>query len=449
MSSVIERPRWTCALGGALAAAGALPRTIPVMHAGPGCAGNFSWTQNGTSGLQIGGRCAGLTYPSTNLQENEVVFGGLDRLNELLKHSFEIMDGDLFFVLTGCVPEVIGDDVESVVNEYANSGKPVIFASTAGFKGDSYFGYDQVLKALFQKVVKNTTVKQKKLVNLWGIPPMMDVFWKGNLIGVQELLSLIGVKANIFFGQDSTLAEIEDAARAELNIVVSDLYGVEAAKLFKELHGVDYISTPLPFGAAASDRFLRTVGSALGFTEAGLKQVEAVIEQQGRQHYEYLEPILDVYNDMEAQRYAIVLGDANYAYAVADFLAEDLGWLPDLVVVTDDLSEDSREILQTKRNERNGLPLNQVLFESNSVRIKESISDDWRAENWKKYHNGRRPVFVAGSSLDRSLATSLGAGHLSLSFPVSNRAVLSRGYTGYSGGLRLTEDVVSAVIALR
>jgi nitrogenase molybdenum-iron protein beta chain len=59
------------------------------------------------------------------------------------------------------------------------------------------------------------------------------------------------------------------------------------------------------------------------------------------------------------------------------------------------------------------------------------------------------PAFVAGSSLDRVLAASLGAGHISLSFPVSNRAVVNRGYTGYDGGLRLFEDILSSVIAGR
>ena len=49
----------------------------------------------------------------------------------------------------------------------------------------------------------------------------------------------------------------------------------------------------------------------------------------------------------------------------------------------------------------------------------------------------------------RELAQSLGAAHLSVSFPVANRAVLDRGYTGYSGGLRLTEDLLSAVVAGR
>lgn len=55
---------------------------------------------------------------------------------------------------------------------------------------------------------------------------------------------------------------------------------------------------------------------------------------------------------------------------------------------------------------------------------------------------------------DRTLIGASGWGPFSLaaqsvSFPVANRAVLDRGYTGYRGGLRLAEDLLSAIIAGR
>jgi nitrogenase molybdenum-iron protein beta chain len=431
-------------LGGALAAAAALPRTVPIIHAGPGCAANFAWTQNGASGLQVGGPCAALAFPGTNLQENEVVFGGAERLDEEIEQTLKIMDGDLYFVLTGCVPEVIGDDVDSVVRKYAHRGVAITSASTAGFKGNSYFGYEEVLKTLFAKVLKTKPGRREKTVNVWGLPPMMDVFWKGNLAGVKDLLGLLGYRANVFFGPGASLEEIENAAGAELNIVLSDVYGLEAARLFKKIHGVDFISLPPPFGAAASDRFLKLAGRRLGLPA---RKISEIIKREGRRHYEFLEPLIDVYNDMEGQRYAIVIGDVNYGCAVADFLTDDLGWLADLVFVTDDLSDDERASLDKARSAR-ARPRPEIIYESRAGAIAEKIDGRWRPSS-TKYHNSRRPAFVAGSSLDRALAVSLGAPHLSLSFPVSNRAVLNRGYTGYDGGLRLMEDVISSAILMR
>ena len=329
---------------------------------------------------------------------------------------------------------------------FAEKGAPVVFASAAGFKGSSYFGYEQVLKTLFRQVVRPGAAKRENLVNVWGAPPMMDVFWRGNLAGVRRLLASLGLDANVFFGPDSSLDDIRSASGARLNLVLSDLYGLEAAELFREIHGVDYLAVPLPFGASASERFLRAVGQALELPEG---RVENAIQVEGRRHYEMLEPLLDVYNDMEAQRYAIVIGDANYAWAVTDFLAEDMGWLPELTVITDALAPDDRERLLRLRGERGLWRPSQVVFESGSAAILDHIGDGWRPELWKKHHPGRLPALVAGSSLDRPLAASLGAGHISLSFPVSNRAVIARGYTGYDGGITLFEDVLGSVIALR
>jgi nitrogenase molybdenum-iron protein beta chain len=38
---------------------------------------------------------------------------------------------------------------------------------------------------------------------------------------------------------------------------------------------------------------------------------------------------------------------------------------------------------------------------------------------------------------------------LPLSYPVTNRAILNRGYTGYLGGLTLAEDIFSALVVNR
>jgi nitrogenase molybdenum-iron protein beta chain len=227
--------------------------------------------------------------------------------------------------------------------------------------------------------------------------------------------------------------------------VVSGLYGLEAAGLFEELHGVGHVQTPLPIGAAASERFLAAVGRALKIPS---RKVAKAVEAAGARHYAHLEPIIDVYNDMEAQRHALVVGDANYAPALAVFLAEDLGWVPELVVIVNDLAEDARAGLLAFLESSGGLAGERVVFEHRADRIAAEARLIW-PEEAPRYRDPKRPILVAGSSLERGLAADLGAAHLSLTWPVSNRAILTRGHTGFDGGLVLTEDVVSACVAGR
>ena len=442
----IERSRYLCALGGAAATVTAIPKAIPILHSASGCAGNFAWTQNGGSGLQVGGYCGALTTPSSNIQEHEVVFGGDDRLREQVASTLKVMAGELFVVLTGCVPEIIGDDIKSVVAEFSSQGAPIIGAETGGFRGNSYWGYDLVLQALFRDFVATSTDKERLKVNLWGIAPYGDPFWRGNLEGVRHLLEQLGLEVNSFFTTKDTLDSIRQGGSAALNIVVSEVYGLGAALLAEERHGIPFLSTPLPIGPTASEIFLRSVGTKLGLSA---ERVDEVIAREKGDYFRLLEPLTDCWNDLDLQRSAVVVGDANYAGALTRFLADDLGWLPELTVCTDPLGEEERQRLTDGlATLASGYRAN-LVFETDASQVIHHLRKKWPAGNGATYQNTFAPAFVVGSSLERELAQTLGAGHLSVTFPVANRAIIDRGYTGFRGGLRLTEDLISSIVGGR
>ncbi len=132
-----ETARATCALGGALSLIHSIERAVPIIHAGPGCGSVLNFGQNTSSGFQYIGYASGSATPSTNTLEKHVVFGGEDRLREQIKSTLELVDADLYFVVSGCTAGLIGDDIRSVVSEFSGNGKAVIFAETPGFKGNT------------------------------------------------------------------------------------------------------------------------------------------------------------------------------------------------------------------------------------------------------------------------------------------------------------------------
>ena len=442
----IERPRYTCAQGGAAATVTALPGGIPILHSPSGCAGNFAWTQNGGSGLQVGGYCGTLAIPGSNIQERDVVFGGEGRLREQIENTLKVMDGRIYVVLSSCVTEVIGDDIKSVVADFRRDGVPIIGAETGGFKGNSYRGYDLLLQALFRDFLERGVAKKKKLVNLWGIVPNYDPFWRGNLEELRSLLEAQGLEVNSFFLADDSIEGIRQAGSASLNIVVSLAYGLDAAWLFEEIHGTPFVSLPLPVGATATETFLRTVGKAAGVSA---KKTEAVISGEKKRYFHCLEPLTDCFNDLDLQRYAVVVGDANYAIALTTSLADDLGWLPELAVCTDPLDVDEQARITGQLQWIEARADTSLVFETDGSRVSHHLREKWPSQLGGRYRNNFGPAFVVGSSLERELALEIGAPHLSVSFPVANRAVLGRGYTGFSGGLRLIEDLLGAVVAGR
>ncbi|MDR1932191.1 MAG: hypothetical protein LBQ57_05110 [Spirochaetales bacterium] len=447
----IERPRYFCSFGGALSTLEAMPDTIPVLHAAAGCAGSIAWGQNGGSGLQVGGYCGGLAVPSSNVGEREVIFGGAERLTEQIRATLDMMDGRLFVVITSCVTEIIGDDIQAVVSdirEDLRTGKiqknaDIVFAKTGGFKGNSYYGYDIVMSAIVRQFADASSPVKKNSVNVLGIVPYMDSFWRGNLEGIRKSLELLGLTVNTYFTADDCLSAIRESSGAELTLVVSDVYGLETARVYKELYDIPYIVSSLPVGPTATARLLRETAQALNLKI----DVEKIIEEQNRRYYQALEPLVDCYHDADLQRYAVIIGDANYAVSATRFLLDDLGWIPELVQFTEALSDTQRESIAKKLSTADIQP--RLVFDTNASEAGHYLSERYPRRENDLYTETLSPAFVIGSSLDRDLALKLGAPHLSLSFPVANRAVINRGYTGFGGGLTLTEDLLSAIVAGR
>jgi nitrogenase molybdenum-iron protein beta chain len=446
LSGFVERPKYVCSLGGAVGTISALPRTVPILHAATGCGGNIATSLNQAAGYRGSGYCNGQALPSTNTSEREIVFGGEARLNEQIENTIKLVEGDLYFVITGCMVEMIGDNIFDCIKNHNTKEIKVIGAETGGFHGNYYKGYEIVLKTLFKDFVEPQAHKDPQLINLFGIVPLQDVFWQGNIAIIKEMLAKLGYRVNSFFGYGETLDNLRTAAAASMNIVVSDTFGVEAAQVFEEVHGVPYIKAPFPIGDHGSSLFLRTVGDALGIDRVF---VEKVIKEEQAYYYGYLERIADVYSDLDLQRYAVIIGDSNYTQALTRFLADDLGWLPELVVVNDFLDENQKTLVETRfRDYESGINP-QVIFDTNASNIRKHVTQHWGKSQGQRYFEGFNPGFVLGSAIDRDLAESLGVPQLSVTYPISNRVVMDRGYTGYTGALRLTEDILSILISGR
>lgn len=145
MSQIMENPRGGCVLAGINSVLGAINRVCPVLHSGPGCCMQTTAAEQGQSGHKSSCFVSGVSLPSSNMLEKEVVFGGTEKLRTTIQGAVDIIDADAYFVLTGCTAGIIGDDIASVTQEFQDSGHAVYPIETPGFAGDSNLGYEIVL----------------------------------------------------------------------------------------------------------------------------------------------------------------------------------------------------------------------------------------------------------------------------------------------------------------
>jgi nitrogenase molybdenum-iron protein beta chain len=378
--------------------------------------------------------------------ESEIIFGGAAKLKEEIKNTFEVMDGDLFVLATTCTTDIIGDDVKGVLSEIQEREKPLLFIDAGGFKGNSYYGYSKMIEELFLQYIPKSKTRRKNLVNLLGLVPAYDPHFRGDLEELRRILGLIGVEANTFFTNDQTQQNILNAGEAALNIVFSRLYGVEAARTAKETHGIDYLVTDLPIGNLATLDFVRQVAEAL---EINTAQADRVLGRETENFYKYVDRVTNLIADFDFQNYAVVIANATEALPYAKYLDNEIGWLPGYVFVTDDLTEEQKEVIKTAFDRITFSQKPELVFETDTYRIQQYIEQHNPQFKQDLYYESFAPAFVLGSTIDRKLAETLNGPFLSVSYPVINRIILSKGYAGFKGGLSLLEDLISAQITGR
>lgn len=428
MAKILDQPRYKCAMA-AMQTVQAIPRALPILHAGPGCAEKLGGS------IGSSGYFSPHIFPCTNISEKEVIFGGETRLQETIENALKVVDADFYAVLTGCTSEIVGDDVAEVVRSFKDAAKPVIYVSTPGFKGNNYLGHEWVVAAIIEQFLAPVSAKTKGLVNIWAGVPMHDPFWLGNLRELEKLIAELGLTPNTIFGHGRGIANVTRIPEAEFNLLVSPWVGLANVKQLQERFGTPYLHYPtLPIGAFETSKFLRTVGQFAGVAPGVIEKAVAVHEAE---YYYYIERFADIFLETRvmAKRFTVV-SDAQYALAITKFLVNDLGLFPSQQYVTDDTPSDYQAQVRGYFRELNDGIQAEVTFSSDGQQIHSEIG----ATDFHGY-----PLIV-GSSWEKKLVKAIKAHYLTVSWPIIERLVINGSYVGYGGGLKLLEDIYSVVL---
>jgi nitrogenase molybdenum-iron protein beta chain len=428
-SDIKEAPRYSCSLGGALSTTLALYGGVPILHSGAGCGLGQQFGITYAGGQNAAGGQGTTNTPCSCLVEEHVIFGGEEKLRNLIRTSIEVMVGNFFAVISGCVPSLIGDDVDSIVNEFRDKAS-LVHIKAPGFDGNSYEGYELFFEAVIDQLLTAPLPVKKGRVNILGIVPFHHLFWKGELSTVKQLLSKLGLEANIVFTEFDGIQNLLELPAAELNLVLSPWNGHRVAKKLEEKFGTPSLSFPgVPLGAKQTSALVRQLAAKLGLD---VLQTEELIAKEERHTYRTAEYFGDVVMMGVPNAYFAVAADTSKAIGVTQFLANEVAYLPEIVIITDDPPESAREeILRQLSEGLETVTKPEVIFESDAHLIREKLK-------------GRSFLFLFGSSLEKHIAgPEFNAIPITVAFPSYDRLILDRNFAGFRGGLSLMEELVS------
>ncbi len=272
-----SRPKPGSAAGGC-AFDGAMITLVPVADAahlvhGPiACLGN-SWESRGSlsSGPDLYRR--GFT---TDLTEQDVIFGGEKRLYRAILEVAERYRPAAIFVYATCVTALIGDDVEAVCKAARTAtGLPVIPVLSPGFAGSKNLGNRLAGEALLEHVIGTgeppfTTPYDINLIGEYNIA--------GELWDVLPLFERLGIRVLSKITGDARYRELTWAHRARVNMVVCSRALLNVARKMEERWGIPWFEGSF-YGVRDTSHALRRVARLLGDPEL-VARTEALIAEE-------------------------------------------------------------------------------------------------------------------------------------------------------------------------
>jgi nitrogenase molybdenum-iron protein beta chain len=428
-SALMINPAKTCQPIGAMYAALGIRGCLPHSHGSQGCCAYHRSTLTRHYKEPISAATSSFT-------EGASVFGGQANLLQAIDNIFTVYEPEVIAVHTTCLSETIGDDLPQIFDKAHKEkkvppGKTLIGAPTPSYVGSHVTGFSNMVKAMAALAEKGEKKNGKiNIIPGWVEPCDMEE--------IKRLASLLGVSVNMFPDTSgvlngpltgdykmfpeagATVADIRDSGNSLGTLALGEWCSADAARLLDSKCKVPCSILDMPFGLAATDRFidiLRTI--------AGTVVPEEVMVERGK----LVDMIADMHQYFYGKKVALV-GDPDQLLAMTEFLVS-IDMQPIHIVTGTPGKRFEERIAEITKDM--GRPIN--------VRAK---GDMFLLHQWIK----NEPVdLLIGNTYCKYIARDEDLPLVRWGFPILDRQGHQHFPTvGYKGGLRLLEQILGVLL---
>jgi len=361
---------------------------------------------------------------SSSLNEKGTIYGGEDNLIKGLDNVMRVYNPGLIGVLTTCLAETIGEDIERITSEYLKEKGlqdfPVVNVSTPGYGGTHTEGYFLATKKIIARLARSTEKHSKINVIVPNLSP-------ADIREIKRILHLMKVEYTLMPDFSDTLdrpferpykkvpgggTKLTDiagmpgaAATIQMGMTVED--SLSPGKYLETGFGVPLYNVPIPMGIENTDLFINLLKQLTGNDVP-----DSLAQERGR----LLDCMIDSHK-YNFQGRSVIFGEPENVYAIVKTCMEN-GVFP-VVVATGGKSIKLRELLENQFNElrREVHVLNETDFSQIREKSKEMAAN-----------------IAIGHSDGRYLTEREGIPLVRYGFPIHDRVggqrLLSVGYAG-------------------
>ena len=215
---------------------------------------------------------------STDLQEDEIIFGGEKKLKAAIDEAVAMFHPKAIGIFSTCPVGLIGDDVHAVAREMEAKYPDInIFGfSCEGYKGVSQSaGHHVANNKVFTDVVglDDTPKEGKFRFNILG-----EYNIGGDAFEIERIAKLCGVTLHATFSGNSVYQEFISAHTADLNTVMCHRSINYLAEMMEKKFGIPWFKVNF-VGAESTAKSFRKIAAFFGDAEL-IARTEKVIEEE-------------------------------------------------------------------------------------------------------------------------------------------------------------------------
>ncbi|MBD7910310.1 nitrogenase iron-molybdenum cofactor biosynthesis protein NifE [Clostridium cibarium] len=345
-----------------------------IVHGPIGCA-SYTWDIRGS--LSSGEELYRNSF-STDLSEEDIIFGGEKKLTSAIEGIMENHSPKIIFIYVTCIVGVIGDDVEAVCRKAEEKyAIPVIPVKAPGFSGNKSKGYKAAGDALMNLFRRNIYPK----VN--GVNILGDFNLAGEMWIIQDYLKKIGVNIVSTITGDASYDKLKRASSASFNIVQCAGSMTALAKKMEAEMDIPFIKISF-VGLEDTKNSLLKIASLFGDRKTIERAKDLISKEEER-----IIPILNSYKEnLKGKKAAIYVGGGFKAISLIKQFKE-LG-MDTVLVGTQTGKKDDYEVINN-------------LVDNGTV-----VLDDANPAELEKFIKEKGADILAAGVKERPLAYKLG-----------------------------------------
>ncbi len=341
---------------------------------------------------------------SSSLSEEGTVYGGASNLKIGISNMVKMYEPEVVGVLTTCLAETIGDDIERIVKEVRKESAfdevDIIPIPTPGYGGSQSEGYFMAIRALVKYYAEkdHSKIQYSKGGFYSEIVKAMDPFINiivsnatcEDIRELKRVVKLLGIKAKFIpdisdvldapYSDSFNKLPLEGSSREDMMKMSHALATIELggdlvedryspAHYLHETFNVPAYRMPLPIGIHHMDRFVETILNVFGIVMP--KELE---NERGR----LIDGMIDSHKHSALGRVA-VYGDMDLVYGISALMVENGVQVKVASTGTQNKRFRSKTETLFKRYKTEGLILQDSDFETirDVIKKRRCQSDDW------------------------------------------------------------------------